>query len=287
MSAPVVHTRLPASEEELRKLLYAGELFLLLPTAATRTIVQELTQAIDRELGLDGPARDAQFRFSEDEFFRRVGRLRKLFYSGEHYQDLVRAVISECGGDPAALGFDPLRLRAISHLGHENPRAAPLYSTHRDTWYANPQSQITWWIPLHDVQPEETFVFHTECFARPVSNDSAAFDHDAWTAADDSRKIGWQHRDTGLVATYPALRESVSGASWTFEARAGQLLLFSGQHLHGTTPNLTGRTRFSADFRTAHLGDVASDRGAPNVDNRSRGSTVPTLLRSPANGRES
>ena len=218
--------------------------------------------------------REAQFRFSEEEFFLRVGRLRKLFYTGPDWHEAVRAVLRDVGADPAAFAFDPIRLRTIAHQGHENPRAAPIYYGHRDTWYSNPQAQITGWIPLHDVTEAETFVFWPDLFARPVRNDSETFDHADWTRDDRSRKIGWQNRNTSLEASYPRLREEVGGEPWTFRAPAGALLFFSGQHLHRTTPNVAGRTRFSADFRIVHLDDHRRGIGAPNVDNRSTGSAL-------------
>lgn len=255
-----------------RAALYAGEIYLLPPTPLTLGLVADLNARLDAELG--SPSREAQFRFSDEEFFRRVGRLRKLFYTGPEWHEAVRAILRDAGVDPADFAFDPLRLRTIPHKGHENPRAAPIYYGHRDTWYSNPQAQITGWIPLHDVEPAETFVFWPEAFARPVRNDSETFDHDAWTSDDRSRKIGWQNRNTSLEASYPQLREDVEGERWTFRAPAGALLFFSGQHLHRTTPNLTGRTRFSADFRVVHLEDHRRGLGAPNVDNRSTGSAL-------------
>ena len=46
----------------------------------------------------------------------------------------------------------------------------------------------------------------------------------------------------------------------------GDLLCFSGAHLHASVPNSTGVARFSVEVRTVDAGDVADDRGAPNVD---------------------
>jgi hypothetical protein len=71
-------------------------------------------------------------------------------------------VMTEFGFEPEQHAVDPIRLRVVTHGGHENPKAAPVYYTHRDTWYAHPQSQISWWVPLHGVTEEETFVFFPE-----------------------------------------------------------------------------------------------------------------------------
>ena len=46
----------------------------------------------------------------------------------------------------------------------------------------------------------------------------------------------------------------------------GDLLCFSGAHLHASVPNTSGITRFSVELRTVNAEDVQGRRGAPNVD---------------------
>src|SRR5207245_740340 len=120
-----------------------------------------------------------------------------------------------------------------------------------------------------------TFVFYPECFRRAVPNDSERFDYDEWVRAGWNLKIGWQDRDAGLRARYPG----VVGAAWAgpavgFACRRGDNLLFAGAQFHQTRRQAAGRTRFSLDFRIVELDDHAAGAGAPNVDNRSRGSAL-------------
>jgi hypothetical protein len=264
---------LPATSADCRRELYRGTIFLLPPTPATRQLVQDASAAVEQELG--GEARLAQFRLSEEEFFSQVGRLRKLFYTTPEYHDAVRRVVSECGFDPDGLAFDPIRLRVVAHNGHENPRAAPIYYAHRDTWYAHSQAEITWWLPLHDVSEAETLVFYPDWFDRPVGNNSECFDYETWTRHGASLRIGWQDYEHGRQHLYPGhVGELRPGREINFSAYAGQLLVFAGAHFHQTRKNGTGRTRFSLDFRTVDLEDHRAGRGAPNVDNRSTGSAL-------------
>jgi len=46
----------------------------------------------------------------------------------------------------------------------------------------------------------------------------------------------------------------------------GDLLCFSGAHLHASVPNATGLARFSIEARTVDAEDTALNLGAPNVD---------------------
>ena len=60
---------------------------------------------------------------------------------------------------------------------------------------------------------------------------------------------------------------------------AAATLLFSGAHLHATVPNTSNQTRFSLDFRTLHVDDLAGKRGATNIDCSAKGSTMKDFLR--------
>jgi hypothetical protein len=51
----------------------------------------------------------------------------------------------------------------------------------------------------------------------------------------------------------------------------GGAVLFSANELHATTENITGKTRFSVDFRIVDVEHVRDGLGAIAVDNHSRG----------------
>jgi hypothetical protein len=59
----------------------------------------------------------------------------------------------------------------------------------------------------------------------------------------------------------------------------GGIILFSGAQLHSSVPNVSGKTRFSIDFRTVHLDDVVSKHGAKNLDAKCTGTTLRDYLR--------
>ena len=191
-------------------------------------------------------------------------------------------MLDALGFDSARIAFDPLRLRTVLHRGHDNPAAAAVYYAHRDTWYAHPMSAITWWIPLDDLSPDETFVFYPEKFRSAVPNNSEIFDYDAWVRDGWSLKIGWQDPDSGRRARYPGVTGDLDpGPALDFSCRAAENLLFSGAHFHRTLKQATGRARFSLDFRTVFLDDEAAGLGATNVDGRARGTALPDYAHPP------
>src|SRR5262249_17243758 len=144
----------------IRAALYQGTVFRLPPTPASQRLVADVHVRLEQELG-EAP-RLAQFRLSPEEFFQRCGRLRKAIYTEPAFLGQVLEVSASCGLAPATTGFDGPRLRVVAHRGHENPAAAAVYLAHRDTWYANPQAQLTWWVPLDDLGADETFVFYPD-----------------------------------------------------------------------------------------------------------------------------
>lgn len=269
-----VHRAPAATPSETRLALYDGDVFLLPSTDASRAMVEAARAELTRALGTSD-VRSAAHALDEEPFFATIGAVRRAIYLEPRFHELARAMMAGAGLAPDEVAFDPARLRVIASRGDENPRAAPVYYPHRDTWYAHPQSVITCWTALDDLAEDETFVFHPERWRAAVANDSEIFDYDAWVKDGWGLKIGWQDRQSGSTARYPAVVGALdAGRAVGFSCRAGEVLLFSGAHLHRTLPQATGRTRFSLDLRAVHLGDHAGGLGAPNVDGRSRGSAL-------------
>jgi hypothetical protein len=265
---------LPPTSDETRRALHDGVIFHVGPTAASERLVDAALAVLADALG-PGDVRAAHERLGDEALFAVIGRVRKVLFCEPRFHQSVREVVAACGFDPGRCAFDPIRLRVVAHRGHENPRAAPVYYPHRDTWYAHPQAVIAWWIPLHDLPADQTFVFYPERFRQPVPNGSERFEYGAWVKDGWDLKIGWQDRDAGLKADYPAAAPAVdAGVEVGFGCRRGDNLLFSGAHFHRTLPQAAGRTRYSLDFRVVDLDDHARGAGAPNVDNRSRGSAL-------------
>ena len=164
--------------------------------------------------------------------------------------------------------------------GHRVEAAAPVYYAHRDTWYAEPPGVINLWVALHDTPATETFELFPAWWVRPVPNDSSAFSYDAWQQAHGGTPVGWQHRSTRALASYPRLAPGFDlGSGLGFTARRGEVLLFCGTHLHRTRGHDGARIRYSLDARLVHLGDHAAGRGAPQVDNASQGSSLAQYAR--------
>jgi Phytanoyl-CoA dioxygenase (PhyH) len=263
----------PRDDVELRRALYDGRVFLLPATGASMRLVDLARERLQFEIGSD--PRHAHARYGDAELFERIGRVRLAIYTEPVAHDLLRETAATAGFAADETAFDPARLRAILHGAADNPRAAPVYYPHRDTWYGHPMCAVTMWTALDDLGEDETFVFHPARFRAPVANDSEIFDYDAWVARGWSLKIGWQDREASLRERYPGVvGHDDWGPAEGFSCRAGDVLVFSSAQFHRTLPQASGKSRFSLDARLVHLGDEACGLGAVNVDGRSRGSAL-------------
>jgi hypothetical protein len=250
--------------------IYRGEILRRPPSEASLA----LARACRAILNASDPA--ALERLDDAAAQRALSELRAQIGDHPAISDAIALAAVELGMDPARLAFDAPRLRAVRPAAHLLPAARPAFSVHRDTWYANPRAQLNWWLALEPIPAERGLLLYPGYFSRPVPNDSAGFDFDEF-----SRKIGWQnYTPRRSEAIYPTTSLDLSREpGLAFALEAGELLLFSAAQLHCTQPNRSQATRYSIDWRTVCLDDHNQDLGAPNVDNRSRGSALETYRR--------
>ena len=179
---------------------------------------------------------------------------RRDFMLSKAVPGLLRDLFAELGFDPqttyrdrAILRFQPGRAACRTRRLRDLP-------PHRDTWGSNLMNQLNWWAPVFPVGPDATMEIWPGYFDRPVPNSSAGWDIHAHRAA---------------RGRYPLLPEAArpEEEGEPVLIGPGELLCFSGAHLHASRPNRTGRTRISIDLRTV---DISDGPGAPNVDGRAR-----------------
>ena len=210
------------------------------------------------------------------ELFARIGSLRKALYLEPRFHDAIRDVIAAS----ASIRRASRSIRSASAWSctaattTRSPRrsttrtATPGTRTRRRSSRGGSRSTICRRTRRSCSIPSGS--------RAPVDNDSEIFDYGDWVRDGWELKIGWQKLG-GRTPRYPRAAPGVDGGRAVgFACRTGDNLVFSGAHFHATLPQATGRTRFSLDFRIVDLDDHAAGLGAPNVDNRSRGSALAT-----------
>jgi hypothetical protein len=264
------------ADSERRGLLYRGEVFVHSAGPASSALV-----GLARELIADafpaGEPETAQHDMEVEEFSAVLARLKPAFIHHPRCKELIPRLLAEFGCDLDETYFDVPRLRTSTSHGYLTSGISYAFHPHRDTWYSAPFSQLNWWIPIFPVVPENVMAFHPRYFDTPVRNGSARYDYGEWNRI--SRHTAAQHIRTD-TREQPRPEEPVElEPQVRVVPEAGGVMLFSGSQLHSTVPNTSGRTRFSIDFRTVHIGDVRTGRGAPNVDSACTGTTLRDFVR--------
>lgn len=265
MSLVIRHEQ-PDSYETLKIAVYGGELFLLPASPSSLWLVESVKQALLELFHPVSDLRKIHEEYPAETIYRNMICLRKKISDPEYSKTFIAAITQPFGLPPEQTAFDPLRLRwnAPTEVFDED---AVYSALHRDTWYANPQCQINWWIPLFEVSKEQAFSFFPTYFNQPTPNTSHHFDYERW-----STEIGFQSDKNTAAENYPTTTtRPPESARSGFSCGAGNILLFSGAHLHRTAHNTSDLTRFSIDFRTVDLEDKLHGHGPPNMDNAAKG----------------
>jgi hypothetical protein len=201
---------------------------------------------------------------------RILGAWKPHFIHAEASRKLVREIIKEAGFPAAHTHFDLPKPRTSFPAGHLTTGVAFAFPWHRDAWYSAPAQQVNWWLPVFPVRAENAMEFDLERFGRPVPNNSAEFDY-------------YQNNISRLSTASQVVRErQVRPGATGHESphgliplpAPGQVLLFSGAHLHRSIPNTSGLARFSIDFRTVDTRDLLARRGAPLADVHCTGTAI-------------
>jgi hypothetical protein len=271
-----VYLNRQVADDARRESLFAGDFHLYTGLAGSAALVQHATNLIAEAFGDLDPER-AQFAMDVEEFVSRVGPLKSEFTNGQRTKQLCQQFATELGVDPDRTYFDIPRLRVIPAEDYLTAGVSYNYKAHRDMWYGHPQQLVNYWIPVFPVVGANVMSMFTDYFDQPVKNGSNAYDYDEWVA---------KHRHAAAAKTttddrpHPLpLEEIDSRGEIRIAGSAGDVMMFSSNHLHASAPNLSGVTRFSYDLRTINIDDVRHGAGPRNVDSGATGTTLGDFLR--------
>jgi hypothetical protein len=271
-----VHHDSTLTDDERREALYRGDIFLTSPERAVVELCEFARQLVEEAFsGLDPET--AQAQLPVDRYVEILSELKPRFIHHAESKKLLQAVLDARGCDLEKTYFDVPRLRTSTSDGYLTTGIAYAWHPHRDTWYSAPLSQLNFWLPVYRIVAENAMAFHPNYFAAPVPNTSSDYNYYEWNSkfrASAAANVGSESRPLPK----PVVEIDTSNPL-VFVPAVGGVIEFAGQHLHSSVPNHSGRTRFSIDFRTVHVGDIEQGRGAPNVDVECTGSSIRDFIR--------
>jgi len=264
------------TDEERRARLYSGQVLVYDASPASLALVEHARDLIAEAFGPIDP-QTAQHHMPVEEFAALLAELKPKFIHHPTSKERIRELLGYHGCDLDRTYFDVPRLRTSTSDDYLSAGISYAFHPHRDTWYSAPFSQLNWWIPIYPVVPENVMAFHPQYWSNPVRNGSRRYNYYEWNRA--SRQTAAQHIKTD-TRDQPKPEEPVQLEPHVrVVPEVGGVMLFSGNQLHSTVPNTSGRTRFSIDFRTVNIDDVVSRTEAPNVDSECTGTSLRDFLR--------
>jgi hypothetical protein len=258
-----------------RERVFNGEIFAIPPHPAVLAMSEFAWELIEE--AFDGyDASTAYLELSVDEYVARLAHLKPTFTHHPRNKELLRALLEALGCDPETTYFDVPKLRVVTPASYLSSGLGYNYQPHRDTWYSAPQCQVNWWAPISNVTGDSCMSFFPDHWCKAVANSSADFDAYEWnrTSRRDAAKY-----ITSDPRPHPRLLDADPGTDVRLVGSPGSILCFSGAQLHATVPSTATDTRFSFDFRTVAIDDVAAHAGPENVDSSSTGTSLRDYLR--------
>jgi hypothetical protein len=263
-------------DEERRRRLYSGDVFVYSPRPSTRALAEFARSLIEDAFAPLDPVH-AQDSLPIERFVEIVGPLKPRFIHHPRTKELLLELLRDIGCDMEKTYFDVPRMRVATSGGYLTAGVAYVLHPHRDIWYASPPCQLNWWLPVYPFESESSFAFHQRYWDQPVKNSSNEYNHYEWNKTGRANSAKEVKADT---RKQPKPQEPLElEPEFRVVVPPGGLILFSGAHLHSTVPNTSGRSRFSIDFRTAHLDELRILGGAPSIDRECTGTTLFELRR--------
>ncbi len=265
----------PHSDEERRGRIYRGDIYVYSPTPATLGLCA-LANRLSEEAFAPHSPEIAQDFFPVEEYADILSKLKPMFIHDPEAKEWIRKIFKQFECELEQTYFDVPRLRTSTSDGYLTSGIAYAFHPHRDTWYSAPNCQINWWMPVKAQQAGNVMAFQNAFFDSVVPNTSSNYDYYQWNR--DSRRDAAKHIGKDTREQPRATVEINCKDDLRIVAPVGGVMLFSGAHLHSSVENVTGKTRFSIDFRTVNAKDADAKLGAPTSDSACTGTTLRDYL---------
>jgi hypothetical protein len=254
-----------------REQLYNGRLFVFSPRGSTIALCEFAGEMIKAAFDGKDP-RTAQCSMPVEEFVSICAPLKPAFIHHPKTLTLIRDVVEELDCVLDDTYIDVPRLRMVTHGGYLTSGVGYVQHPHRDTWYSAPMCQLNWWLPIYPFDAESSMAFHARYWSTPIRNGSSKFNYYQWNM--EGRKNAAQYINSDTRPQPHAEEPLELDPQLRLVCPPGGIVLFSAAQLHSTVPNTSGLTRYSIDFRTVNIDDVAAMRGAPNIDSAPTGTSL-------------
>ena len=117
-----------------------------------------------------------------------LAKLKPTFIHHPRAKELIAGLLSELGCDIERTYFDVPRLRTMAHGEYLKAGLAYQFHAHRDVWFSAPHQQLNWWLPVYEIESENSMAFIRSTSTRPYGTAPQAMTTRSGTRPGDSRR---------------------------------------------------------------------------------------------------
>ncbi|HEY1907187.1 MAG TPA: hypothetical protein VGG91_14160, partial [Myxococcaceae bacterium] len=132
-----IHVDPVLRDDERRRRLFDGELFLYSPRSCSMALVEFARQLLVDAFGGRDPE-TAQHEMPVEDFAALLGEVKPRFIHHPENKRLLKALLEDLGCDPQRTYFDVPRLRSSTSDQYLTTGIAYAWHPHRDTWFSAP-----------------------------------------------------------------------------------------------------------------------------------------------------
>lgn len=266
----------PIDEKMRREIIYSGGIIVfkdILAVKKLQTFVKNLTFQYFGDLD----PLTASEKMEETEYLKTVDTLQRTFSNDPTALDYFRDLLFFLGLDKSETFWGRPTFRIQPSHGKYKARQTIGIGPHRDTWYANVFQQTNWWMPIFPLSSENTLAFYPSFWEEKIQNTTKGWDLFSFRQARENATLKKVDVE-GLESAYPRVKVIDKNLindqdKITLIIEPGDIVNFSGAHLHEGVENTSGVTRFSIEVRTVNVDDIKKNIAAPNVDTESSGNS--------------
>ena len=240
---------------EFKKDIFKGKIFVFKKSKIILDLVQEIKKNI--LIKYNGPLEKLHYLDNCEEISSTlVTNLKKI----PEFKKLFKIFLKEINFFHENSYWDQFRVRVAPAQNKFSYREASRINSHRDTWGTNIHQQINWWAPISSISETNTMIFYPDYFSKAVKNSTSTWDLNTYL---EHRK-----REDFSYPSAPQLLEDLpqDASVLSVNIEPGEILCFSGCHLHSSSKEKSDNTRFSYEIRTICQDDLDNRREAPNTD---------------------
>ena len=163
-----------------RERLFSGELFAYSPNAGSAGLCGVARRMSEEAFAPHDPP-IAQDSMTAEDYAKILADLKPRFIHDPQCKEFITDMLAGLGCDVERTYFDVPRLRTMAHGEFMKVGLALQFHPHRDTWFSAPFAQLNWWLPVYEIESDNSMAFHPRYFDVPVENSSSIYDYEEWT----------------------------------------------------------------------------------------------------------